>query len=254
MWISLIWTPKGEYGGIIVWQTTIIDILRCFEILLLLTCCATIVKVSSIVKIVKIMPSASIVFRDGNADADICINFRIIRQYRTISSDICWIYPTYASMRIAKKIRMAIPTCVWYFIKKCLAFHKKVRFWFPGQFLQTDGFISNAKCKRQIERKAWRRGCLCVRHWSTGLLFFFKKKLFQLSNKSQAHLVTGVHEQSYLAHVAAYAGCLRRESLGCPTSGASWHNLWGLLPNWFDPELFPLKTYVRIFRLLRQMP
>ena len=76
--------------------------------------------------------------------------------------------------------------------------------------------------------------------------FVFKMKLFQLSNNSQAHLVTGVHEQSYLAHVAAYAGCLRRESLGCPTSGASWHNLWGLLPNWFDPELFPLKTYVRI--------
>jgi len=37
----------------------------------------------------------------------------------------------------------------------------------------------------------------------------------------QAHLVTGVHEQSYLAHLAAYAGCLQKESLGCPTSGAN---------------------------------
>jgi len=34
----------------------------------------------------------------------------------------------------------------------------------------------------------------------------------------QAHLVTGVHEQNFLAHLAAYAGCLLRESLGCPTS------------------------------------
>ena len=47
--------------------------------------------------------------RDGHADADIRINFRIIRQYRAIS-DICRIYPTYASMRIAKNIRMAIPS------------------------------------------------------------------------------------------------------------------------------------------------
>ena len=36
------------------------------------------------------------------------INFHIIRQYCAIS-DICRIYPTYASMRIAKNIRMAIP-------------------------------------------------------------------------------------------------------------------------------------------------
>jgi len=36
----------------------------------------------------------------------------------------------------------------------------------------------------------------------------------------QAHLVTGVHEQSYLAHLAAYAGCFQEESLGCPASGA----------------------------------
>ena len=33
--------------------------------------------------------------------------------------------------------------------------------------------------------------------------------------------MTGVHEQSYIAHLAAYAGCLRRETLGCPTSGAN---------------------------------
>ena len=33
--------------------------------------------------------------------------------------------------------------------------------------------------------------------------------------------MTGVHEQSYLAHLAAYAGCLRRETLGCPTSAAN---------------------------------
>jgi len=32
----------------------------------------------------------------------------------------------------------------------------------------------------------------------------------------QAHLVNGVHEQSYLAHVVAYAGCLRTQTLGCP--------------------------------------
>ena len=44
--------------------------------------------------------------RNGHADADIRISFRIIRQYRAISD----IYPTYASMRIAKNIRMAIPS------------------------------------------------------------------------------------------------------------------------------------------------
>ena len=37
----------------------------------------------------------------------------------------------------------------------------------------------------------------------------------------KAHLVTGVHEQSYLAHLAAFAGCLREEHLGCPVSGAA---------------------------------
>merc|ERR1712004_399321 len=36
----------------------------------------------------------------------------------------------------------------------------------------------------------------------------------------QAHLMTGVHEQSYLAHLAAYAGCFQEKSLGCPASGA----------------------------------
>ena len=45
--------------------------------------------------------------RDGHAD--IRINFRIIRQYCAIS-DICWIMRISASMRIAKYIRMAIPS------------------------------------------------------------------------------------------------------------------------------------------------
>ena len=44
--------------------------------------------------------SLCIVTRDGHANADICINFCIIRQYRAISN-IC----------IAKNIRMAIPNC-----------------------------------------------------------------------------------------------------------------------------------------------
>jgi len=35
----------------------------------------------------------------------------------------------------------------------------------------------------------------------------------------QAHLITGVHEQSFLAHLVSYAACLRKEDLGCP-SGA----------------------------------
>ena len=33
--------------------------------------------------------------------------------------------------------------------------------------------------------------------------------------------MTGVHEQSYLAHLAAYAGCLQKDTLGCPTSAAN---------------------------------
>ena len=32
----------------------------------------------------------------------------------------------------------------------------------------------------------------------------------------QAHLVSGVHEQSYLAHLVAYAACIREETLSCP--------------------------------------
>eukprot|EP00092_Neocalanus_flemingeri_P025557 GFUD01027708.1.p1 GENE.GFUD01027708.1~~GFUD01027708.1.p1 ORF type:complete len:539 (+),score=126.30 GFUD01027708.1:98-1714(+) len=37
----------------------------------------------------------------------------------------------------------------------------------------------------------------------------------------QAHLVNGVHEQSYLAHLVAYAGCLKSDTLGCPVGSAS---------------------------------
>eukprot|EP00092_Neocalanus_flemingeri_P007962 GFUD01008590.1.p1 GENE.GFUD01008590.1~~GFUD01008590.1.p1 ORF type:complete len:578 (+),score=132.72 GFUD01008590.1:116-1735(+) len=39
----------------------------------------------------------------------------------------------------------------------------------------------------------------------------------------QAHLVSGVHEQSYLAHLVAYAACLREDTLDCPAgvSGGS---------------------------------
>ena len=48
------------------------------------------------------------VIRDGHTDADIRINFCIIRQYCAIS-DICRIMRISASMRIAKNIRMAIP-------------------------------------------------------------------------------------------------------------------------------------------------
>ena len=32
----------------------------------------------------------------------------------------------------------------------------------------------------------------------------------------QAHLVSGVHEQSYLAHLVAYAACIRKDTLSCP--------------------------------------
>ena len=35
----------------------------------------------------------------------------------------------------------------------------------------------------------------------------------------QAHLISGVHEQSYLAHLMAFAACLRPEDLPCPSSG-----------------------------------
>ena len=34
----------------------------------------------------------------------------------------------------------------------------------------------------------------------------------------QAHLISGVHEQSYVAHLMAYAGCLRPDDLSCPPS------------------------------------
>ena len=37
----------------------------------------------------------------------------------------------------------------------------------------------------------------------------------------QAHLVSGVHEQSYLAHLMAFAACLRPGDLPCPSSGHS---------------------------------
>ena len=37
----------------------------------------------------------------------------------------------------------------------------------------------------------------------------------------QAHLISGVHEQSYLAHLMAFAACLRPGDLPCPSSGHS---------------------------------
>ena len=61
-------------------------------------------------------------------------------------------------------------------------------------------------------------------------LFYHMDQLFCL----QAHLVTGVHEQSYLAHLAAYAGCLQRDSLGCPTSGANKQVRLALKIVWFS--------------------
>ena len=41
----------------------------------------------------------------------------------------------------------------------------------------------------------------------------------------QAHLISGVHEQSYLAHLMAYAACLRPGDLPCPSSADSTHSL-----------------------------
>ena len=38
---------------------------------------------------------------------------------------------------------------------------------------------------------------------------------------AQAHLLTGVHEQSYIAHLVSYAACLQEDSLGCPASGVA---------------------------------
>ena len=37
----------------------------------------------------------------------------------------------------------------------------------------------------------------------------------------QAHLISGVHEQSYLATLMAYAGCLRPDDLSCPPAPSS---------------------------------
>jgi hypothetical protein len=37
----------------------------------------------------------------------------------------------------------------------------------------------------------------------------------------QAHIVTGVHEQSYLAHMVAYVACLRGDTSTCP-AGTPW--------------------------------
>ena len=34
-------------------------------------------------------------------------------------------------------------------------------------------------------------------------------------------MLTGVHEQSYLAHLVSYAACLQEESVGCPASGVA---------------------------------
>ena len=62
-------------------------------------------------------PKWPIIWPIGHVDADIRINFRIIRQYHAIS-DICRIYPTYALMRIGKYIRMAIP--IKYPLLSCL--------------------------------------------------------------------------------------------------------------------------------------
>ena len=44
----------------------------------------------------------------------------------------------------------------------------------------------------------------------------------------QAHLISGVHEQSYLATLMAYAGCLRPDDLSCPPSSSSAHNKMSL--------------------------
>jgi len=45
----------------------------------------------------------------------------------------------------------------------------------------------------------------------------------------QAHLINGVHEQSYIAHLVAYAACLREDTLSCPagmTSNGEKKNLY----------------------------
>ena len=48
--------------------------------------------------------------------------------------------------------------------------------------------------------------------------------------------MTGVHEQSYLAHLAAYAGCLQKDTLGCPTSGANEKVIRNSFDNTVDQE------------------
>ena len=37
----------------------------------------------------------------------------------------------------------------------------------------------------------------------------------------QAHLISGVHEQSYLAHLVAYAACIREDTLSCPKGNSN---------------------------------
>ena len=56
----------------------------------------------------------------------------------------------------------------------------------------------------------------------------------------QAHLVSGVHEQSYLAHLVAYAACLRKETLSCP-QGNRFFYIYGFYQN-------------RFFILIRYLP
>merc|ERR1719348_694902 len=48
----------------------------------------------------------------------------------------------------------------------------------------------------------------------------------------QAHLISGVHEQSYLAHLVAYAGCLKEKHLGCPQEEAHNGGLSSKPPSW----------------------
>ena len=40
----------------------------------------------------------------------------------------------------------------------------------------------------------------------------------------QAHLISGVHEQSYLAHLVAYSACLKKDSLSCPQGRLRYQN------------------------------
>ena len=65
----------------------------------------------------------------------------------------------------------------------------------------------------------------------------------------QAHLVTGVHEQSYLAHLAAYAGCLQKETLGCPTSGAN-EKVISLILTFFRFNDNKISWFYRLFLII----